>query len=489
MDAAAPADVPALPDDALLHVMRCLAGNAAALGAAACVSRAWRDAAREPAMWRDVFWPRAADDAVARSWRALAPTLTDAGFAVIVARAAAAPFALPAAWDIDLRGFARVTATGVAAPLQQQLRGRTVLRLRLRSVLAGEGDLDALLAQLRALVAVPRGGLDVEPRWPQTEQEEEEQEEADALNVCGKRKSGVARCTRLCLGSDLPGRWPQCDVCAAEERAEALAAVAAPPPWPCKRYTPAGALADAPAPPCSCEQQACAAPGCGVVACRCCASWVCCAHCKAPFCERCNAETLRGCSTEDPSVEATRYCPACCAERKGDGVPGPPLFLCAAEGCRFTACAQCRDELFPEQHSCASCARSFCAGCFDRELAYCGLGDCRAARGDYPAHAPAAFCRDCAFDAAFAPFDNIQPCEVCFWHVCRSCMVTCAAAGCLRRMCWICADRNDFVYCANEECRVAFCRSCKAECVAAMVQYVSEYGHVRNRCPTCVPTE
>jgi hypothetical protein len=143
---------PALSADALGAVLCALNGDVASLCAAACVARAWRDAALHPSLWRDFSTCFGDGDVAAR--------LTDARLAALVARARGGLERL------HLSSCAALTAFGVAAAL----RGCPPLTtLRVRGLLLGDSPdgtpwgaaLDEARDALRAVVREPCAGLDV----------------------------------------------------------------------------------------------------------------------------------------------------------------------------------------------------------------------------------------------------------------------------------------------------------------------------------------
>jgi hypothetical protein len=95
---------PALSADTLIAVLRALNGDVASLCAAACVSRAWRDAALHPSLWRDFSACFGDGDVAAR--------LTDARLAALVTRARGGLERL------HLSSCTALTAFGVVAALR-----------------------------------------------------------------------------------------------------------------------------------------------------------------------------------------------------------------------------------------------------------------------------------------------------------------------------------------------------------------------------------
>lgn len=100
---AEPAPWDSLPRDALVRVLRQLDSHVPSLCAAACVARAWRDAAAEPSLWArpQGLW-----------WRA-AERLTEERLEALVARARGGLERL------DLRGARFIEDDGLEAALQQ----------------------------------------------------------------------------------------------------------------------------------------------------------------------------------------------------------------------------------------------------------------------------------------------------------------------------------------------------------------------------------
>jgi hypothetical protein len=210
---------PHLPHDLFPYVLAPLVRDVETLCAACCVSKGFRAAAEAHPVWRDLF---AHSSAAAAAWRARAARrLDDAGFRALVRRAGAASDAAAAAfataedddvaepppWCVDVRNFRRLTARGVVAALG----ARTVLWLDVGGLRAEPADAaQALLPALRALVTLPRGGLDVDS--------DSSAANSTALPLCDNQLVGDGSpCARLRLGT------LQCEVCKEDEQLQAHA--------------------------------------------------------------------------------------------------------------------------------------------------------------------------------------------------------------------------------------------------------------------------
>jgi hypothetical protein len=136
---------PELPRALLDHILEPLAeaGEVAALCVACCISVSWRDAARQPRLWRHLC-----KFGRMRKRGATGPAeLTDEHLAQLVQRATAED-GTHHLRRLDVTGCRRVTARGVALALHG-LEG-TLSQLRVADILSGEGDDEDVLPLLRA---------------------------------------------------------------------------------------------------------------------------------------------------------------------------------------------------------------------------------------------------------------------------------------------------------------------------------------------------
>ena len=120
-----------LPFDVVRCILASLAGDVATMCAAACVSRTWRDAAREPALWETLV--------ISYPPREPALDVTDERLAELVTRAGAGVDGQPHLTALDVTGCTYVTARGVVAALAAaNLQGKLVV-LRVRNTVYEEG--------------------------------------------------------------------------------------------------------------------------------------------------------------------------------------------------------------------------------------------------------------------------------------------------------------------------------------------------------------
>jgi hypothetical protein len=489
-------DEPHLPHDLFPFVLAPLACDAETLCAACCVSKGFRDAAEAHPLWRDLF---ARSSAAAATWRARAARrLDDVGFRALVRRAgaaadaAAAAFAAAAAgeedssdegaaagaepprpWCVDVRNFRRLTARDVIAALG----ARKVLWLDVGGLRAEPADAaQALLPALRALLTLPRGGIDVDSRGGLDEHN------AAALLLCGwPTGDNSSRCSRLSLG---PPAYPRCEVCTEDEQLQELARrhakIAATHARDCAPHAAAETRAS------DAIEQRCAACGNDICDGDCSLEYrwgegtSACSSCGTAFCAACCASgELRGCTggSCSPSVGGRHsWCRTCAPEA---------LVVCRGKTCNTAWCQDCYISAargycaFTFSH-CAACGANagyFCGDCATgkREMVSCWCGE---HNGLGSSSSPV--CRNCAFDASSSDVrdDGMRFCAT--WTactrnnggrgmpICRECFEewegrSCEVDGCANRSCDGCFDESS----RCETCNTYFCPDCAQRCFRA----------------------
>jgi hypothetical protein len=336
-NAAEHAHAPELPHDVLVALLTPLAGDVAALCAAACVASAWRAAARAPSLWRELRF------STERNRRVAARRLTDARLAVLAARACGA------LTHLELEGCAGVTLRGVARALSQHDDAPPLALLSVRGVRAGRRD-DRLYAQLLARVAAPHL-LDVAS--------------VGRLVLCDATpaEDGGARCSRVCVAED--ELCAACAIFCCPDCAAAAQGARAPPcgdlcdtcfqpSEEADDFFDCARCGDATAVNGHCFDCVCSCDACHIILCDKCSfedngMWMCSRCCGAYFCDECawGSHRIAG----QAQARMLQYC----------------------NGCEEMFCDGCFDT---QTHSfCSRCYDTYCPHCRERRLEYCASSD------------------------------------------------------------------------------------------------------------------
>jgi hypothetical protein len=225
---------PELPLDALRRVLAPLAGDVATLCAAACVSRTWRDASRERALWAALTqWGNC--EAVARP-----VPLTDARLAEVVRRAGSGVGGEPHLEQLDVTRCTLVTARGVAAALAGAgLEGKLTLLHVANTISVEEDDvLDVLNTFLQSDLPQP-ATLDVTHLFLCDGTRDCDGRKVDCLRLCVETRCDSCEdvwrcdhcyeayerdfdgdeplCEHMCADCGKPGAYYECEGCEEDE--------------------------------------------------------------------------------------------------------------------------------------------------------------------------------------------------------------------------------------------------------------------------------
>jgi hypothetical protein len=332
----------------------------------------------------------------------------------------------------------------------------------------------ALLPALRALVTLPRGGLDVESGKIGSPTDAE-QEDSTALRVCRLPigDDGTRSCGRLCLGNSY-----HCGVCKEDAklqgRARRHASITAKHAEECVSHAAEARASDDAIAVCDacgndiCEgcfgepwedhhvqTSTCASSSCGAAFCAACCVSGALGGCTSGF-ETCCANNWHGCG----------WCRDCAPEA---------LIVCRGKTCDEAWCKQCcrlmDGDLFSCCNICGQNARL--AGCFCEECAW-GKRELLGCWSDDPNCQ--GVCRGCAFDASSSSAgrrDGIRFCTN--WE-------RCAVRNRAQPICRICLVHDDhFHVCAGDGCTHLGCDDCSYDW-----KWCETCGG-RGVCADCVP--
>ncbi len=191
---------PELPVDALRRILAPHAGDVATLCACACVARAWRDAARESALWVSLRLEFASQIGKANDAVPWVPPVTDERLAELVKRAGSGLNGAPHLTQLTVTGCELVSARGVAAALAGAGLHNKLTLLRIANTLCEEEDGDVVrdMPVFLRQDAPPDDALDVR-----------------GFTLCEEQveHSGqYVQCARLCGGQEERTRCEKCDI-------------------------------------------------------------------------------------------------------------------------------------------------------------------------------------------------------------------------------------------------------------------------------------
>ena len=330
-----------MTSDILFNVINCLAGDVAALSAAACVNRSWKANAMRPCLWTELRFSTQRD---------LALRLSDANLKMLVQRAG------PGLRSLDLAdsGKMKITVLGVMSALQN---APLLYKLGVRGVLYGERNEQPFITrfdELSALIRPGDGQLDVQ--------------ELDgnelALCVCemddGTPNGGV--CLRLCSAQDL--LCAECGIfycpdCTRTSRQDHS------PPCPhlcdsCLRRCAPDALSHCTLCDASGEMSNGCCPECLEL----------CGACNERYCSGCADNYMFSCNGAGPHSSSTNLCEPCVFPTASHR-HNQQRYLIWCDCCELLLCPLCmeradvsdnepRDPLPP---SSCKCEKEFCACC------------------------------------------------------------------------------------------------------------------------------